>query len=196
MTSNESFAHWIIRDTNWSRGTVPMASVLLALSPFLRRGLGKGAFAIFLQLPLYMVHQYEEHGHGAFKAYANEKILRGRATATDGDIFVINIVGVWVADLIALYRARSRGPAAGLLAPYLSLTNSLVHLVPALKSRTYNPGAWTAGLLLLPVGLYGAIASAREGHTSTRDHIRALVGGILMHVLAAAIIFKSKPGER
>lgn len=69
MAPNNGFARWIVRDTNWSRTGLPMAAVLTLLSPLLGKGLRRGAFSVFAQLPVYMIHQYEEHGHDAFKEY-------------------------------------------------------------------------------------------------------------------------------
>lgn len=198
MALDSGFRKWFVRDTSWSRAAVPMAVLLMALTPFLRRGLGRGAFSVFLQLPIYMFHQYEEHGHGAFKAYANETLLRRHGRLTDANIFVINVGGVWAVDLVVLYLACYRRLALGLLAPYLALVNSLIHLGPALRTRRSNPGAWTSGLLLLPGGLYSVLAITRSGPVSLRDHIRAFVGAILLHLATILIVLAtpSVPRDR
>jgi len=62
-----------------------------------------------------------------------------------------------------------------------------------MRSRRYNPGAWTAGLLLLPGGLYSAGAITRADAASARDHERAFVGGMLLHLIAIVIILSSRP---
>lgn len=192
MDPDESFAGWVVRDTNWSRAGIPMAAVLTLLIPLLRRVLGVGALSVFAQLPIYLVHQYEEYGHGAFKAYLNEA-LHGRGRLTDGNIFVINVLGVWGVDLAALYAAHYRRVAAGLVAPYLSIVNGLLHLGIALRTRRYNPGAWTGGLLLLPGGITSATIIQRMGAASHRDHARAVAGALLIHVGVILIILRSRP---
>ena len=69
--TSESFPAWFLHDTHWSRAGLPLAGALLLLAPIVRHGLRRGAFLIYLQLPIYMLHQYEEHGHGAFKRAIN-----------------------------------------------------------------------------------------------------------------------------
>jgi hypothetical protein len=163
----------------------------MVLSPLVRKGLGKGLFSLFIQLPIYMLHQYEEHGHGAFKEYGNSTLLRRHGQLTDANIFVINIGGVWAVDLVTLYLACYRRLGLGLLAPYLAIVNGPIHLLPALATRRYNPGALTAGLLLT-AGVYSAVVITRTGCASVRDHTRALAGAIVLHVLTILIILAGR----
>ncbi len=192
MASDSRFVDWIVADTHWSRAGLPAAALLTCLAPFLRRGLSSGAFSVFVQLPVYLVHQYEEHGHGAFKEYVNSKLLRQRGGISDGSIFIINIVGVWGVDVAALYLAQYRKPTSGLLAPYISIINGFIHLIPVVWTRQYNPGAWTAGLLLLPAGIYSAVEVTRSDSATVRDHAKAFAGGILVHGLAILIILTGR----
>src|SRR6185312_15205456 len=104
---------------------------------------------VYYQLPLYMFHQYEEHGHGAFRREVNRLLPANRAPVTSRKIFWINIAGVWGLDLAALYLTRYLKPAAGLAAPYLAVTNGLLHVGGGLRARRYNPGLLTSILFLL-----------------------------------------------
>jgi hypothetical protein len=103
---------------------------------------------------------------------------------------------VWGVDLAALYLAHYRNLAAGLLAPYLSIVNSLIHLGAALRTGRYNPGAWSAALLLLPAGLYSAVVITRAAPASARDHARAFLGGVLLHLVAILIILRNQQGPQ
>jgi hypothetical protein len=152
MDQGYRFEAWFLR--YWSRTTLPAAAVLLALSPFLLRGLGFAAFLVFFQLPVYMIHQYEEHAEGRFKQFANAMFGRGKEVLGDRAILWINIGGVWGVDLLALYAAFYYGAGWGLLAAYLPLVNGVSHVGMTLKKRVYNPGLWTSIVLFLPLGSY------------------------------------------
>ena len=102
--------------------------------------------------PVYLLHQYEEHGHGAFKREVNRMLPPTFGRLTDQTIFVVNIPGAWGVDIAATYLARFVGPGAGLVAPYLAIVNGLIHVGVAVRTRRSNPGLWTSLLLLLPVG--------------------------------------------
>jgi hypothetical protein len=170
---------------------LPLAIVLFLLGPFLRPALGPSRFLIFLHLPVYMLHQVEEHGHGAFKADV-ARILPHARGLTDETIFVVN-VGVWGVNLLALYLARVDRLGRSLIAPYLALVNGLLHLVFAARERCYNPGLWTGLILLLPLGGATLARVAREGRTTRRDHRWGVGGAILIHVLTVfGILFAGK----
>ena len=85
--THDSVAAWFQRDTHWSRAGLPLAAAFLILAPIARRGLGRGAFLVYLQLPIYMLHQYEEHGHGAFQREINALLPPRLGRLTDRDIF-------------------------------------------------------------------------------------------------------------
>jgi hypothetical protein len=71
FSSHDRFTAWIVEDTHWSRAGLPMAIVLMLLGPLVRSGAGRAVSLVYYQLPLYMFHQYEEHGHGAFRREVN-----------------------------------------------------------------------------------------------------------------------------
>lgn len=181
--SRESFRTWFMRDTNWSRAGLPMATLLLAVAPLVRRRLGRGPFLVYLQLPAYMLHQYEEHAHGAFKAYINHTLARRRAPVTDGIIFWSNIAGVWGVDLGALYLARFVNRAFGLIPPYVALVNGLTHTAVALKRQEYNPGLWTSLALFLPFGGVSIGRITRDDRLSPHQQRRAFGFAVLLHLV-------------
>lgn len=90
-----------MRDTSWSRVGLPLAAGLLVLAPLVRRRVGRATLLVYLQLPAYMLHQYEEHGHGAFKREMNALLPPTVGRLTDRNIFLTNVVGVWGSDVAA-----------------------------------------------------------------------------------------------
>ena len=187
----EPLLPWFIRDQQWSRAGLPLAIILFLLGPFLRPSLGPSRFLIFLHLPVYMLHQVEEHGHGTFKAYTARLLPHARGLS-DETIFVVN-VGVWGVNLAALYLARVDRLAQGLIAPYVVLVNGILHLVTALRARRSNPGLWTGLILFLPLGGATLVKVARESQATRRDHFWGLGGAILLHLLTMlGILFAGK----
>lgn len=175
------FAPWFLE--NWSRAGLPAGAMLLAVSPFLYQGLTLPLFFVFLQLPMYMLHQYEEHARGAFRAFINHELGGDRDVLTNSAILWINIAGVWGVDLIVLYLAAYVSPALGLIAVYLTVLNALLHLVMALAMRRYNPGLWTSVVLFLPIGGYTLYILSQLPDATLGAHALGLGLAILLHVL-------------
>jgi hypothetical protein len=172
-----------------------MALVLMLLGPLVRSGAGRAVSLVYYQLPLYMFHQYEEHGHGAFRREVNRMLPANRAPVTSRKIFWINITGVWVVDLVLLYVVRYLKPAAGLAAPYLAVMNGLFHIVGALRARRYNPGLLTSILFLVPFGTRGVGALARETKASRRDHVGGIGFAALLQVVTLIAILRKVPSH-
>lgn len=154
---------------------------MLALTPFLYQSLGLVAFLVVLQLPVYMLHQYEEHAHGAFHAYFNRVLGHGRDVLTMPAIAWTNILGVWAVDLAALYLAVYVSAGLGLIAVYLTLVNALVHLLMALVTRRYNPGLWTALFLFVPAGGVALNVIAQRAQPSLGIQALSLGIAVLLH---------------
>jgi hypothetical protein len=99
----------------WSRAALPAAILLLLCTPWLLQSMGMMTFSVFVQLPLYMVHQYEEHAQFRFKTHINTWLAHGQAALTDAAIFWINVVGVWAGYLLSVYLAAFIAPELALL---------------------------------------------------------------------------------
>jgi hypothetical protein len=128
--------------------------LLLCLTPLLTHG-WPGALAVtFLQLPVYMIHQYEEHDSDRFRLFINRMLGKGREVLTPAAVFVINVPGVWGVIAVALYLTSAINPGFGLIAVYLLLVNAIAHMAAAVVLRMYNPGLITAVLLFLPLSAY------------------------------------------
>jgi hypothetical protein len=143
---------WLVRDWQWPTAALFAAAFLLAIVPPFASIAGTALALVLVQLPLYMIHQWEEHAGDRFRQYVNRVIGGGHELLTPGTTFWINCLGVWALDLVALYLACTVTLAAGLVAGYLALVNAVVHIVEAVARREYNPGLATALVLFLPVG--------------------------------------------
>jgi hypothetical protein len=173
---------------NWMYAGFLAGLFLLAVAPVFAVAVGLPLLLVYLQLPVYMLHQLEEHYDDRFRKFVNDLLAGGREVLSTPAVVVINVVGVWVVILIALYLARFVGLGLGLIAIYLTLVNALVHVVGAAVQRRYNPGLATAVVLFLPVGIWGLmVVSASPGVTAT-DHVVGLAVAILVHVAIAVHI--------
>ncbi len=186
MDTRYHFPEWFLH--NWSRSALPMALVLLALGPLLLDALGLAVWLVYLQLPVYMLHQYEEHSRGAFKEAVNRMQTDGREPCTDTNLLWINVGLVWGTFLVLLYAARYIDPALGLVAPYGMLLNGLLHTRVAIRQRRPNPGLWTSLLLFLPVGASSIYGIGRIADASPFQHLLGLGGGIALHLMVGVII--------
>ncbi len=171
---------WLLRE--WPYAALFAAAFLLALAPFFGV-LGLPLLLVYLQLPLYMVHQFEEHRQDRFRKFFNGLIGGGREALTPGAVFVINSIGVWGVDLASLYLAWSAGLDWGLVAGYLTLVNAVVHIVMAVALRRYNPGLWTAVFVFLPAGIWTLVVVSAASGASWHAHVLAAGAIILLHVL-------------
>ncbi len=193
QTTQYSFPDWF--KTNWSRAGLPLGIVLLLLAPLLISVMSLAVFLTFLMLPIYMIHQYEEHAHGRFKDFVNMLLAHGQEKITDTPIFWVNMIGVWMLDLIALYGAYYIGAAFGLIAAYAAVVNGLLHVLMAIRLRRYNPGLWTSILLLIPIGSYSIYAISQISDAALVDHAIGLGVAIILHVITIIYLLRYANSE-
>jgi Protein of unknown function with HXXEE motif len=90
---------------------------------------------MFLCLPVYMIHQYEEHDNDRFRLFVNQKIGKRRVGLSPLAVFVINVTGVCGVIGLSLALAARVSAGFGLVAVYLVLLNGTIHAVQAVISR-------------------------------------------------------------
>ena len=140
--------------TGWVYGGMLAGLLLLGLAPVLTSGWSLAQVLTFAALPVYMLHQYEEHDDDRFRRFVNRFVAGGVEALTLRDVFVINIGGVWIVLAIVIALAQRVDEGWGVLAAYLVLVNAVAHIGPALAMRRANPGLVTAVLLFLPLGAW------------------------------------------
>lgn len=101
----------------WVYGGFIAGLLLLALIPLLSSGWPETLRLTFLFLPLYMLHQYEEHDDDRFRLYINQTIGAGRELLTPLAVFVINIFGVWGAIAAAFVLSALVAPGSACSRP-------------------------------------------------------------------------------
>jgi len=142
--------NWLYK--NWPYASIFTAVFLLLLTPFWHVAFGLPFTLLFLQLPMYQIHQLEEHYHDRFRTYVNRTVGGGLEILTLPATFWINCLCVWVLDFILFYPAFFVNLGWGLGVIYLVIINAISHIGIAIRSREYNPGLWTSIFLFLPVG--------------------------------------------
>lgn len=180
--------NWLVRDWQWPAATLFAAVFLTVLAPLVALSAGLLLTLLYLQLPIYMFHQFEEHTGDRFRLYINRTIGHGKEALTPSATFWINSLGVWLVDIVALYLAWLISPSAGLAAGYLAVVNAVPHIGMAIGKRQYNPGLVTAVTLLLPVGLGCVIAVGLS--SSWQAHLVGLAVAIGVHV--AIIVYVAR----
>lgn len=173
---------------NWVYGGALSGVVLLALAPLLTAGWTLGERLVFLALPVYMLHQLEEHDGDRFRAFVNEVIGKGREVLSVPTVFIVNVAGVWGVMVLAIWLMRGIASGWGLIGVYLLLVNAVLHVVQGVALRRSNPGLWTAVLLFLPLGIWAfAQIAATAGAV---HHAVSLVVVLALHGAIVATVWR------
>ncbi len=173
--------NWMVVRWNWPGAAGFSGVALLALAPVIWAISDAPIFWIYLQLPVYMLHQVEEHAGDRFRIFMNREIGHGVEVLSRPATFAINSLGVWGVDLLALYLAVFVSPGWGLMAFYLPLVNALGHIAQAIGQRKYNPGLVSAILAFIPVAGYGLWLVTKSVHPTWVMQTAGLAVAILIH---------------
>jgi hypothetical protein len=166
----------------WVYGGFLAGLLLLILLPEFARHWSIALFTVFLQLPVYMLHQYEEHDNDRFRRFVNRTIGGGKEVLSPEAIFLINVPGVWGVIAGSFYLSAYVAIGYGLIAVYLTLVNAVTHIVAGVASRAYNPGLATGALLFLPAGAFGVVELQQTGEVGWSHHLVGLLAAIAIHV--------------
>ncbi len=179
-------ANWMLTRWNWPGAAAFCGVILLVLAPVVWSVAGAEIFWIYLQLPLYMLHQLEEHAGDRFRLFVNTPIGGGREVLSKKATFVINSVGVWGVDLAALYLAVFLSPGWGLMALYLPLVNAIGHIGQAVAMRRYNPGLVSAVVVFLPLAGFGIWFVSRAAEVTMAMQLTGFGVAVLVHLAIVA----------
>lgn len=183
---------WLLRDWHWPAASLFASVFLLALTPLFVELGGLPLALVYLQLPIYMLHQGEEHLGDRFRLYINGALGGGRELLTPTTTFWINSAGVWAVDLAALYLAWAVNVSAGLTAAYLTVVNGVSHIGMAIARREYNPGLVSAALLFLPAGGWCLLEVGSQ--SSLQAHAAGIVAAVAIHVCIIVILVRRLKG--
>ena len=171
---------WLYR--HWVPAALIMGIFLLLLLPALTLSWQTPILLIYLQIPIYMLHQVEEHTGDRFREFVNQRVFGGVEALSREAVLVINIPGVWGVGLLSLYAALFFGAGWGLAGIYLVVVNGIVHLVAGVLFRAYNPGLWTALALFLPAGGFALWMLNSTARVSGVQNAVGLAIAIAIHV--------------
>ena len=175
---------WLAK--RWVSSALFMAFGFTVLAPAIAISFPGFALLLYLHLPAYMFHQFEEHAGDRFRHFANEKMFNGREVLRPVDVIVVNLPLVWGVNLFAFYAAIFLAPGASLVAPYLLLVNAVLHVATTLRLKCYNPGLITAILLFLPLSIATLLLSLKMPGITVWDHGFGLAAALAIHVAIMA----------
>ena len=139
-----------------------------------------GLWVAGLSFPILISHQSEEWvWPGGFLPFCNKQLLGSDSPdwpLTERVGFHVNVTAGWVSALAGLALWR-RTPAVAAAVLCLEAGNALMHTGMAIRTRGYNPGVATAGLLMAPHAAAGARWLARSGRLSRGQAAIAGVAG-------------------
>lgn len=170
----------------WVYGGALAGILLLIMFPLLTSSWPVPLALTFLHLPMYMLHQYEEHDKDRFRIFFNETIGGGKEVLSPLAVFMINVPGVWGVIAIATYLAANINIGLGLIAVYLAVVNGLVHIAHALLFKRYNPGLITGTVLFLPIGAYTIWQIQLSGAGSFAEQTIGIVVAVGIHAVIVA----------
>lgn len=161
------------------------------------------SWLVCLMLPIYMVHQFEEHGVnllGQRFHFLSELCGTLGHAALDGCpaspsfIFAVNVGGgVWIPGLLAIVW-RNRNVMVGASAFGVPLVNALAHIGPGLVKGTYNSGVVTAVLLFVPVCGWVLLRLRQAGCLDGRRLAAVIGSGVGLHGLLLASLVAHERG--
>ena len=155
-------------------------------------------------MPIYSIHQLEEHGYDLFgRRYAFiDYFFENVATKTgiSPEVFntnfitFTNVVIVWLPfNACALWAERSGDFIPVTMCWGISFCNgALFHLIPALSNQQYNPGVAQALLINIPVGVmfFRELGKVYGQHAKRILFTAFIVGGPIVHGLLTLLPLK------
>ncbi len=177
----------------WVYGGFLAGIALLALFPLVSEPWPETVRLTFLFLPIYMLHQFEEHDADRFRLFFNRTIANGREVLTPGAVFIINVPGVWGVIIAACYLSAKIDAGLGLIAVYLAVVNAAAHLAQAVARREYNPGLVTGVVLFGSLGAYSFARFDALGAGGIKWQMIGLFVALIIH--ASIIVYARVRGR-
>lgn len=153
---------------------------------------------VCLTLPVYMIHQFEEHGFdllgrryhflAAMCAMLGHPDL-AHCPADPAFILAVNVGGgVWIPGLLAI-ALRRKNVTVGAYTIGIPLINIVAHVGPAIVLGSYNPGLLTAVFLFIPFCGWTLTQLWRAGVLDAKGLVAVIATGVALHaVLVASVL--------
>jgi hypothetical protein len=153
-------------------------------------------FLIWLQFPIYLIHEFEEHVFpGKFREFINREVFHSKvddSPLTIPAVFWINILAIWILFPAAAILAQNVSPEYGLLLPVFGLFNATLHIVMLLIKRKYNPGVFVSIFVNYPSGIYTLYILAQAGFIHKMNLSLVLLVTLLAHALMVGLVVIKK----
>jgi hypothetical protein len=177
------FRSWFVDNYGWARMSLPFAVLALCSLPIFLTANNLWLILLYTLLPVYMIHQYEEHAHGRFVDFFNSTIGKEYDVLTKASAFWINILEVWVLFIVSFYLAKYVATGIALVPVYATVFNGFTHAIASIVLRRYNPGLYTALLLFLPWGIFLLVYFNAITQSSLVFNGVGLLVSILLHAI-------------
>jgi hypothetical protein len=191
----------------WPLLTPLLAALLLAWSFLEPRVPGSGprrhdpAFLLPLLWPMYLLHQFEEHGVdlrgeryaflGAMCRTLGFDALPG-CPADEAFIFAVNVIACPLAFGMPYVFRRTR-PVLAAVPWGVPLVNGVAHGAAAMLEGAYNPGLLTGVVLFLPLTLWVLHVLVRRGGLRPAHVGLTVASGVALHaVLFGSVQLRSR----
>lgn len=175
---------------NWMKSTPFLALYILLMLVMYVMNQYFALFLIWLQTPVYLLHEFEEYiCPGGFLSFFNKKPMgsqTGDAPLNKVGSFWINIPLVFVAFPLSAILSQNFDLSIGIWAAYFSIINGLAHIVWFFVYKfKYNPGMVVSLLLNVPVGTYTVYYFAANSLISAKAQIAGFVVALAVQLAMA-----------
>ena len=176
----------------WVYGGFLFSFILIAFTPLLLGTYSILQILLYLHLPIYMIHQYEEHDDNRFKAFVDE--IFGYDSLDQRVIFIINVLGVWCLFSALILLSSFLHVGFGLGIAYLTIINAVSHVGAGIKLKAYNPGLITSLVLFIPLSGITLFLASRAPEIIWYHHVAGIFVGIFVHVLIIMRVLSHRKG--
>ena len=169
---------------HWMKATPFLAFYSFILIWLYVREQNYALFLIWMQTPIYWLHEFEEYiCPGGFLDFFNRKPLgsgRGDYPLTKVGSFWINIPLVYILLPLSGVVSHFCGIEWGRWTAYFSALNALAHVVMFfIFERKYNPGLLVSALVNIPFGIYTVWYFLANDLVSTGVNVASALFGIV-----------------
>lgn len=146
---------WI--EEHWPKSTIFLAvySTILIFLFVLEKDIA--LFLIWIQLPIYWLHQFEEYVFpGGFIETFNRQVLGSNEKEwpmSKKASFWINIPIIYIAFPLSAILAGTVNISIGIWTAYFSILNAITHVGMFVRIK-YNPGFFVSAFLNIPIGVF------------------------------------------
>ncbi|WAI02538.1 HXXEE domain-containing protein [Methanogenium organophilum] len=191
-------ASWL--HTHWQDGTPFLAIYTTIFLLIFVWPQGTPAFWIWICLPVYFTHQFEEYlWPGGFMAMLTQRFSTQHGTdpnvplLTDREAYWINVGIIWVLFTVSAVFAMVIDPAWGLWVPCFTVLNGLSHAAAWIPDHQYNPGLAVSLALNIPVGTIAALILISSGIGSVLAWTASILIAVgLMAFIARYAMYRSR----